>query len=119
MCFVDLEKVFDRVPRNVLEWALRKKGLPEVLVRSVMSLYGGVKARVRVDSDLSEVFEVKVGMHQGYVLSHFLFVVVVDVVNEFARENALSDLLYADDLLLMSEIIEGLWNTFFEMEGGF
>ena len=27
MHFVDLEKAFDRVLRNVLQWALRKKGL--------------------------------------------------------------------------------------------
>ena len=32
MCFVDLEKAFDRVHRKVLEWALRKKEIPEVLV---------------------------------------------------------------------------------------
>ena len=32
MCFVELEKAFDRVPRNVLECAMRKKGIPEVLV---------------------------------------------------------------------------------------
>ena len=41
VCFVDLEKVFDRVPRKALKWAMRKKGIPEVLARSMMSLLGG------------------------------------------------------------------------------
>ena len=85
MCFVDIEKAFDRVPRKVLLWAMRKKELPEVLVRSVMSLYEGAKTRVRVDSELSEEFVVRVGMHQGSVLSPFLFALVVDFVTEFFR----------------------------------
>ena len=46
MCFVDL-KAFYSVPRKVLEWAMRKKGIPEVIVRAVMSLYEGAKTRVR------------------------------------------------------------------------
>ena len=49
MHFVDLEKAFDSAPRAVLEWAMRKKGIPEVLVTSVMNLYEGAKTRVRVD----------------------------------------------------------------------
>ena len=36
--FVDLEKAFDRVPREVTRFDLRKKGVPEYLVDSVMSL---------------------------------------------------------------------------------
>ena len=72
ICFVDPEKAFDRVQRKVLEWAMRKKAMPKVLVRSVMNLYEGAKTRVRVDSELSGEFEVKVGMHQGSMLSHFL-----------------------------------------------
>ena len=100
MCFEDLEKAFDRVLGKVLKWAMRKKGIPEVLVISVMSLYVGA------DSELSEEFEVKVGMHQGSVQSPFLFAVVVDVVTEFAREGALGELFCADDLVLMSETIK-------------
>ena len=34
-CFVDIEKAFDGVPRKMMEWAMRKKGLPEVIVRAV------------------------------------------------------------------------------------
>ena len=119
MCFVDLEKAFDSVPRKVLEWAMRKKGIPEVLVISVMSLYEGTKTRVRVDYELSEEFYVKVGMHQGYVLSSFLFVVVFVVVTEFAREGALCELLYADDLVMMSETIKGLRNKFLKWKEAF
>ena len=47
MCFVHIEKAFDRVPRKVLEWAIMKKGIPDVLVSSVMSLYEGAKTRVK------------------------------------------------------------------------
>ena len=65
MCIVDLEKVFDRVPRKVFKRALMKKGIPDVLVRSVMNLYEGAKTRVRVDSELSEEFEVKLGCTKG------------------------------------------------------
>ena len=63
-----------------------------------------------MDSELSEKFEVNVGMHQGSVLSPFLFAVVVDVVTEFSREGVLNELLYADDLVLMNETIVGLRN---------
>ena len=74
----------------MLEWAMRKKGIPQVLLRSVMSLYEGAMTRFSVVSDLSEEIEAKVGMHQGSVLPLFLFAVVVDVVTEFAGEGALS-----------------------------
>ena len=39
MCFEDEDKAFNRVPRKVLEWVMQKKGIQEVLVRPLMSLY--------------------------------------------------------------------------------
>ena len=112
MCFVDLEKAFDRVPRKVMKWALRKKSLPEVLVKAVMSLYEGSRTKVRVGSGFSEEFGVRVGVHQGSVLSPLIFAIVVDAVSEHAREGLLNEILYADDLVQMSENLEDLRERF-------
>ena len=76
----------------------------------MVSLYNGAKTGVRVDSELSEEFEVKVGMHQGSALSPVLFAIVLDVVNDMEREGELIPLLYADDPVQMIETIEGLRN---------
>ena len=67
---------------------MRKKEIPAVLFRSVMSLYDGAKTRVRVDCELSEQVEVKMGKHQGSMLSPFLLAVVVDVVTDIATGSA-------------------------------
>ena len=64
------------------------------------------RQRVRVGSAYSEEFEVKVGVHQGSVLSPLLFAIVVDVTTENARRGVVNELLYADYLVLMSEDME-------------
>ena len=48
MAFVDLEKAFDRVPRKVIWWALRKLGVEEWIVRLVQGMYANARSRVRV-----------------------------------------------------------------------
>ena len=61
MCFVDLEKALNRVPRKVMEWELRKKA--EVLVQAAISLYEGSRTKVRIGSGTSEEFWVRVDVH--------------------------------------------------------
>ena len=112
--FVDLEKAFDRVPQRVMEWAMRKKGLPEILVKAVMSLYEGAETKVRVRSGLSEEFSVKVGIHQGSVLSPLLFAMVIDEVTENARKGWMRQILHADNLVLIGEAMEELKENFDE-----
>ena len=50
----------------------------------------------------------KVGLHQGSVLSPLLFSAVMDVVSSKARSGPPSELLYADDLVLMAPTMEQL-----------
>ena len=54
---------------KVVECAMRKKGIPEVLVTAVMSLYKGARTKVKVGTHFYEEFEVNVVVHQGSVLS--------------------------------------------------
>ena len=57
--FVDLKNAFDWVPREVICFALKQKGVPEYLVNRVMSLYKGCKTAVSVDGELSSSFSVQ------------------------------------------------------------
>ena len=84
------------------------KGLAEVLVQAVMSLYEGSRTKVGVGSETSEEFGVRVDVHQGSVPSLLIFAIVVDVVTEHARERLLNEILYADDLVLMSESLDDI-----------
>ena len=52
--FVDLETEFERVPREVVRWALRKLGVDEWLIRTVISLHTEVCTIVRTYTGLSE-----------------------------------------------------------------
>ena len=101
--FVDLEKAFDRVPRKAIRWALRRKKVPERLIRQVMALYEGSCSRVRVAGVESDEFNITVGVHQGSALSPLLFILVMDEATMECRRGDPWELLYADDLVLTAE----------------
>ena len=75
LAFVDLEKAFDRVPRNVLWWAMRVVGIPEWIVNLVQAMYSGARSSVRMNCSYNDEFDVKVGVHQGSGLSPLLFII--------------------------------------------
>ena len=103
MTFVDLEKAFDWVPRKVIWWVLRKLGVEEWIVRLVQGMYANARSRVRVGEGYSEEFEVKVGVHQGSVLSPLLFIIVLEALSREFRSGIPWEDLYADDLVIIAE----------------
>ena len=102
LAFLDLEKAFDRVPRQVIWWALRKLRVEEWLVVLVQSMYNNVRSRVRVGDEYSEEFSVEVGVHQGSVLSPLLFIIVLEALSLQFRTGCPWELLYADDLVIIA-----------------
>ena len=106
MAFVDLEKAFDQVPRKVIWWALRKLGVEEWIVRLVQGMYANARSHVHVGEGYSEEFEVKVGVHQGSVLSPLLFIIVLEALSREFRSGVPWEDLYADDLVIIAESLE-------------
>ena len=53
MASLDLEKVFDRVPRKVIWWALRKLDVEEWIVQLVQGMYADARNRVHVGEGYS------------------------------------------------------------------
>jgi len=61
------------------------------------------KIVVRTVYGNSEVFEVKVGMHESSALSPLLFVIVMEAISREFRVALPWELLYADDLAVTAE----------------
>ncbi|KAK3565560.1 hypothetical protein QTP86_012216 [Hemibagrus guttatus] len=76
--FVDLEKAYDRVPREELWYCMRKSGVAEKYVRVVQDMYERSRTVVRCAVGQTEEFKVEVGLHQGSALSPFLFAMVME-----------------------------------------
>ena len=100
MIFVDLEKVYDRVPRDIIWWALRKKNVGEEYIKVIQDMYDGCTTSVRTLIGSTESFEVKVGLHQGSALSPLLFITVMDVISKEVGRGPPHAMLFADDLVL-------------------
>ena len=54
----------------------------ECYIKAVMKTYKEVLSQMKVEGEDSKEFAVRVGIHQGLVLSQFIFAVVMDVVTE-------------------------------------
>ena len=88
-------------------------------MKAVMAMYEGAQTVVRtLEGDNSKAFNVKVGLHQGSVLSPLLFVTVMEMISRELRAGLPLELLYADDLILMAENEESLRDKIVKWKSG-
>ena len=73
MCFVDLQKAYDLVDRELLWKVLARAGVPGEMIAVILQFHDGMQAQVRMNNgELSDWFEVTQGLRQGCVLSPLL-----------------------------------------------
>ena len=108
LVFIDLEKAYDRVPRQEVWRCMREKGVSEKYVKVVKDMYAGVTTQVRSTTGTTEKFNVRVGLHQGSTLSPYIFDLVMDVITSEVREGVPWSMMFADDVVLVDMTREGV-----------
>ncbi|CAF3321652.1 unnamed protein product [Rotaria socialis] len=73
MCFIDISKAYDSVNRELLWKVCRKYGISEKLVNLLKMLYTNSKAKVKINGEFSDSFEIYNGVMQGGIPSPILF----------------------------------------------
>ena len=102
LVFIDLEKAYDRVPRQEVWRCMRVKGVSEKYVRIVNDMYREATTQVRSSVGTTEKFEVRVGLHQGSALSPYIFDMVMDVIVAEVKDEVPWSVLFADDIVLVA-----------------
>ena len=119
VAFIDFQKCFDTINRNILWPILTKNGIYGKLSKCIRSMYESVKARVRAsDNSLTEHINCTLGVKQGDICSPVLFSLYInELAIEITRNGRhgvsletyeLLALLLADDIILCSETVVGL-----------
>ena len=115
-CFVDLEKAYDRVPRDKLWRVLQEYGVNGQLLFAIKSFYCRLEVCVRANGKQSKPFHVGIGLGQGCVLSSLLFIVYMNWIDKCSQadecattgNHKISCLLFANDFVLLSLTEPGL-----------
>ena len=72
-CFIDYTKAFDCADHNKLWKIMKEVRIPVHLIFPLRNLYAGQEAKVRTGHGTTDWFQIGKVVHEGCILSHFLF----------------------------------------------
>jgi hypothetical protein len=106
--FVGYTQAFDSVKRCQIIYCLKNYNIPAKLIRLIAATLQNTKAKVKINGELSEGFQISCGVKQGDSLSASLFILVIDEILKSldVRGNISTRLkqccAFADDILIIA-----------------
>jgi Reverse transcriptase (RNA-dependent DNA polymerase) len=103
MIFIDLEKAYDKIPRNIMWWTLKRKLILTKSVTLIKDMYTNIMTCVRECDGESDTFLIKIGLHQESALSPYIFTLVMNEITNDIQGDIPWCILFADDVVLIDE----------------
>jgi hypothetical protein len=108
MVFIDLEKAYDKVPQNVMWWALQKYKVSTKYITLIKDMYDNVVTSVRTSDGDTNDFPINIGLYQGSAMSTYLFALVMDEVTRDIQGDIPWCMLFANDMVLVDGSMTGI-----------
>lgn len=78
LIFVDLEKKYHKVSREVLRWVLERKEVTTWYIDIIKYMYDSSMTSIRNIGEESRMFSITIALHQGLILSPYQFALVIN-----------------------------------------
>ena len=90
-CFIDYAKAFDYVDHNQLRKIVKEMGIPDHLTCLLRNMCAGQEATDRTGHGTTDWFQIGKGVHQGCILSPYLFNLHAEYIMRNARLDEAQD----------------------------
>jgi hypothetical protein len=122
-CSLTWRKPMIRYRRNVMWWALEKHKVPAKYITLIKDMNDNVVTSFWTSDGDTDDFPIKIGLHQGSILSPYLFDLVMDEVTRDIQGDIPWCMLFANDVVLVDDSRTGvnrkleLWRQTLESKG--
>uniref|UniRef100_A0A670IIA8 Reverse transcriptase domain-containing protein n=1 Tax=Podarcis muralis TaxID=64176 RepID=A0A670IIA8_PODMU len=114
LIFIDAEKAFDNVSWSFLLKTMEEAGIKGEFWKGIQAIYSNQSAKLVINNNLTNTFQIEKGTRQGCPLSPLLFIMVLEVLaNKIRSTSEIRGIkmgsrefklkAYADDLMLSLE----------------